>query len=91
MLHEDVAEIKNALRGLADAITKLALVEERQTNVTNQVDRAFALLEKMDERISAVEEAVMSASRTATWVDRLVWALAAATLVFAARHVGLLI
>ena len=31
-LHEDVSEMKSVLKDLATAITKLALIEERQAN-----------------------------------------------------------
>ena len=46
-LHEDVSEIKAALTKLSDAITKLALVEERQTQSAAALERAFTAIEKI--------------------------------------------
>lgn len=50
-LHRDVSEIKSALNELTRAITKLALIEERQTQAAQSLDRAFAALERLEARI----------------------------------------
>lgn len=100
-LHEDVGEVKSALRSLSEAITKLALVEERQSQAAAALERAFGAIEKLDakltaelqaidERVKALEVAARTNQRTTDWVDRGVWALSAASLMYGAKQAGLL-
>lgn len=90
VLHEDVADIKAAMRELAGAITKLALVEERQTRTAESLSRAFKSIERVEERISALEQESSKSQHVSVWVDRGVWAAAAAAVMFAAKKVGLI-
>lgn len=74
VLHQDVAEVKGAMHKLADAITKLAVIEERQSQVSGAVERAFlridsvqAQMASIEVRLAAFSPAVSSASK---WIDR---------------------
>ena len=88
-LHQDVGEIKNAMNSLSAAITKLALVEERQA-VTNQaLERAFNAIGTIEKRVADLEKADAHNKRTNKYVDSVVWALAAGSLMFVAAKVGL--
>lgn len=89
VLHNDVGEIKDALKSLSEAITKLALVEERQTETTRALERCFKGLEKLEERVSKLERATVDASRTSQWVDKVVLAAVMLAAMFIARKVGL--
>lgn len=89
-LHGDVGEMKTVLRELTQAITKLALIEERQTQAAAAQERAFAALKDVESRVSKIEHKLPEISRSSVWVDRAVWAAAAAALTFAAKKVGLL-
>jgi hypothetical protein len=73
-LHEDVGEMKNAMKDLAAAITKLALIEERQANAAAAQERAFATLERVEERLSVLERDVPANKRISVWFDRAIWA-----------------
>lgn len=88
-LHSDVGEIKTALGKLSDAIVKLSLVEERQTQASMALDRAFASIERIERRLSRVELDTANANRTSKWVDRGTWACASAAIVYAAKASGL--
>ncbi len=44
MLHEDVGDIKSALKDLTSAITRLALVEERMATASAAQERSMKLL-----------------------------------------------
>lgn len=88
-LHADVGEIKSAMNNLSAAITKLALVEERQAAANAALERAFSAIAKVEERLMALERADAHNKRTNKYVDSVVWALAAASLMFAAAKVGL--
>lgn len=89
-LHADVTELKTALLAVSAAITKLALVEERQTQAAASLDRAFKLLEKLEGRITKLEEGQPEQKRTAIWVDRAVTAAAAAAVMYVVKASGLL-
>lgn len=89
VLHNDVSEIKDALKTLSDAITKLALVEERQTETTKALERCFKGLEKLEVRVAAVERVTVNASRTSQWVDKVVLGAVILVMLFVAKKVGL--
>jgi alpha-D-ribose 1-methylphosphonate 5-triphosphate synthase subunit PhnI len=73
-LHEDVSEMKSVLKDLATAITKLALIEERQANAAAALERAFGALERVESRVSALEKDVPANKRVGVWLDRAIWA-----------------
>ena len=87
-LHQDVGEIKNAMNTLSAAITKLALVEERQAAANAALERAFSAIEKVEERLSKLEMADAHNKRTNKYVDSAIWAAAAASVVFVLAKVG---
>ena len=74
-LHQDVGEIKSALGSLTKAITKLALIEERQVVTNNALERAFVALEKVEHRINALEKDAPLTKRNNIWMDRVVTAI----------------
>jgi len=89
-LHEDVSEIKGAMKTLSEAITKLALVEERQITTAVSLERAFTAIEKIETKVSSLEKNVAYYNKTSIWVDRAVTALAGASLVMIAKGSGLM-
>lgn len=74
VLHQDVSEMKAAMKDLAAAITKLALIEERQSNAAATQERAFQVLEKLESRVAALEIHVPANKRMNVWFDRATWA-----------------
>lgn len=89
-LHSDVGEIKAALKDLTQAITKLALIEERQAQASLALERAFMAMSKLEDRVQELERAEPTNARTSEWVDRVVWSAAGLAAMFAAAKVGLL-
>lgn len=71
-LHKDVGDIKSALSSLTEAITKLALIEERQTVTNNALERAFVALEKLEIRINTLEKEAPLHNRSNIWIDRII-------------------
>ena len=55
-LHDDVSEMRSALKELTSAITKLALIEERQTNTQLAQDRAFNAIKSVEIRLYEIEK-----------------------------------
>jgi len=90
MLHDDVMEMKGAIKDLAKAINRLAVVEERQVQATAALERAFDSIGKINDRINALEQKAIITGQTSMWVERGVWAAAAAAAVFIAQKTGLL-
>lgn len=90
MLHTDVVEVKTALGKLSEAITKLALVEERQSQTAEAMERAFKAIGKIEDRLTALEQVAPKSKETSIWVDRLILALIAAVAGYVGKKVGLL-
>lgn len=89
VLHADVTEIKTALNELSKAITKLALVEQQQTQIASSLERAFTAISKIETRVSALEKTQPQQTEVAKWVDRGLVALAGAGAVLLFKSVGL--
>jgi hypothetical protein len=87
-LHEDVADIKGALRDLTAAITKLALIEQQQTHAHQAQERAFRMLDAIETRLKNVELQLPMLAKTSTWSERLILAAAGASLMFVAKGAG---
>lgn len=72
MLHSDVVDMKMALGELSKAITKLALVEERQSKTAEALERAFKAIGRIEDRVSMLEQSAPKAKETSAWVDRFI-------------------
>lgn len=82
-LHGDFAEMRSVLKDLTEAVTKLALVEERQAQAAQAQERMFKALEKEQDRREALERRVATLERaeplqrqTSKWVMAMVWGAA---------------
>lgn len=90
MLHSDVVDMKTALSELSKAITKLALVEERQAQTADAMERAFKAIGKIEDRLSALELVAPKTKETNAWVDRFILALVMAVAGFIGTKLGVL-
>ena len=86
-LHDDVSEIKSAIRDLAAAITKLALIEDRQSNVAAAQERLFAALARLELRVIELEKSSPANKQTNAWVEKAILLAAGAALLFAWSHI----
>ncbi len=81
VLHQDVAEVKGAMHKLAEAITKLAVIEERQSQASHAVERAFAAIAATQAETASLKlqiaAAMHSTSHSSKWIDRALVALVA--------------
>jgi len=86
LLHEDVSDMKTVLREMTAAINRLALVEERLSQTSTALERAFTALAKVEARVSSLELSSVNTLRTSSMVDKGVWfvltAVAAGALTF---------
>lgn len=89
VLHEDVSEIKTALSKLSEAITKLALVEERQMQTSATLERITEALTTIDTRVDVLEKAQPKQTETSRWVDRTITAVLVLSLTFVVKKLTL--
>ena len=97
LLSDDVGELKETLRQIASAVTRLALVEERQSQTNEALSRAFKQIDKVELKLTGIEQRLGSLERmqpqqqqTSAWVTTMLWATAGAAVMFVAKKVGLL-
>ena len=106
-IREGVAEMKDAMREMAAAINRLAVIEERQNQDRAALERAFnaisdvnkkhdqtttrvmEIVEKIEGRMRALELAQPLQNKTAEWIEKAIFAAAAAAVMFVAGKAGL--
>ncbi|NBR26577.1 MAG: hypothetical protein EBU08_22935, partial [Micrococcales bacterium] len=77
-LHEDMSEMKVVMRDIANALTKLAIIDERQEKMSETQGRIFKLLDNHGERINELEKDDRRQSLAVNWVFGATWAAAGA-------------
>jgi len=82
-------ELRASMKQLADALTRLTLVEERQSSTSSAIERLARSNEKLDERLRKIEIAEPMQTRSSEWMMNAVWAAAAAAVMFVAGRAGL--
>lgn len=90
LLHGDVQDMKSVLKELTAAISRLAVVESDQGHIRAAQERGFKVLEKLEQRIAALEAVAVTSKQTNTWVEKALWAAAVLACVFIARRAGLM-
>lgn len=66
----DLVEIKTAMRDMAAAISRLAVMEERQIQDRDHITRLFKLTDSHNERITDLEKAEPLQKQTSEWVNK---------------------
>lgn len=90
-IREGQDEMKQSMQKMADAVSRLALVEERQANTGTALERIGATLAKLDERLRVLEIAEPMQAKSANWVERSMWAAAGFGLMTLLGKVGALV
>lgn len=90
MLHSDIVDMKEAIAKLSNAITKLAIVEERQAQTAEALERAFKLIGKLEDRMSELEKVQPKQKETSAWVDRFILWTVMGVLGFIGAKMGML-
>ena len=88
-IREDQHAMRAAIERMSEAVTRLALVEERQAAASTAIDHMAQVLEKLDERLRRLEVAEPMQAKVAEWVQSALWAAAAAAVMFVAGKAGL--
>ena len=88
-IRESVDKMEASVAKIADALTRLALVEERQSAASSALERLGDAIERLDERLRKIEIAEPMQTKATEWVQSAVWAAAAAAVMFMAGKAGL--
>jgi len=89
-LHEDVSEMKDALKEVAKALNKLTLVEERQAQVSDAQKKMYEKLESIEDRVIALEKTEMHQSQITNWITNAACGLIGVLAMYAAKKLGLM-
>lgn len=73
------------MRDVANALTKLALIDERQANMLEAQERIFKLIERIDSRVDQLEKENSSQSMATKWVYAAVWGAAGLLAMYVAK------
>ena len=65
----DMAEVKATMRELASTVSKLAVIEDRQTNTNAAIERAFKDLSSLNTRVAALEQSQPIQKQTSALVQ----------------------
>jgi len=65
---EDLGEIKSALKDIASSLKTLAVLEEKHNIVSVSVKRAFKRIDRLCERVEAIEKAMPNLILASSWV-----------------------
>lgn len=90
LLHEDFGEMKGALKEMANAISKIALVEERQQQAALAQERTFKGLEKLESRLDKLEQRVPLQERATRWIENTLWGAAGLAVLFIVTKLNLI-
>ena len=99
-LHEDVSDMKESMRDsmkdVSLALTKLVKLEERSAMRDDAIDRAFKGNEKnqkdienLKDRVVELEKQAVTNKQTSYWVQSAITGLVVLVLMFAAKQIGL--
>lgn len=90
-MREDIGEMRGSMREMAAAVTRLAVMEERQVNTTTTLTRLEGWLIDHEQRLKPLEVSRPTQDRAARLMDRVLWAAASASVVFIAAKSGLIV
>jgi len=88
-LHEDMSEMKVVMRDIANALTKLAIIDERQEKMSETQGRIFKLLDNHGERISELEKDGGRQKMAVDWVFGATWATVGVVGMYLVKSIGL--
>lgn len=89
-LHEDISDLKTNVAKVAEAVERLARLEERHANTAAALDRAFSAIARLDARIAAIEHDQPVQSLATGWVMNGVWAGVGLLAAVIARKLGVM-
>ena len=89
LLSSTISEMSSNMKTLSESMNRLVLAEERISNVVSTNLRIQQDMDSLDIRVRSLEVSESSNKRTVSTVDKFIWALAAASIIFVAVKTGL--
>lgn len=100
-MQSDVSDLRDTMRDsmkeMSAAVTKLVQMEERQIFMNQSQDRLTTALDKMQEkaeklesRVDALEKEQPLTKQAVTWIYAAVWSVVGAAALFAAKFFGIM-
>lgn len=68
-MSKDLQEIKSSMKELASAVSRLAVIEERQANTSDSIARAFKEIRGVADRVTTLEQAQPMSKHTSELVQ----------------------
>lgn len=88
-------DLKEGVKALNDGMQHLIRIEERQQADRDSIKRAFTAIEELERRTSTLETNLalveQSTGKTGGWVEKGVFAVVGAAMMFVAKKVGLML
>ena len=76
----DLAEVKATMRELANAVSRLAVIEERQNGTNESLNRAFAEITRLTGRVVSLEQSQPIQKQSSDFVQAAIKYIVAAVL-----------
>jgi hypothetical protein len=89
-IRDEQAVIRQTLDRVSEAISKLAVIEERQIFTSKAIERVMEALDKLEHRVRVLEVEDRVQSKTTDWVDKVIWGVLSGVAVFVTYKLGLL-
>ncbi len=87
-LRVDFDDMRSDIKALTAAVTRLAVVEERQAQGADALERAFKMIDALTADVQALKMEGQISKQSNIWVDRSVTAIVTGAAVFAAKKLG---
>lgn len=66
----DLVELKSSMKEIASAVSRLAVVEERQTTTNDSIGRAFKQIDAVSARLTVIEQAQPIQKQSSDFVQK---------------------
>lgn len=86
-IREAQDRMEKSVSQIADALTRLALVEERQASTTASIDRLAVSLDKLETRLKALELTGPNNARVTALVDKAMWGIVGGAVIYLVQKV----
>jgi hypothetical protein len=81
-ISDGLDDVKETLKGVVDALVRLARLEERHTNTANAMERAFLAIGSLEKRVTKLEVQSPVLALTSGWVVNGVWLVMGAIITY---------
>ena len=96
VFHQDLIDMRATQEKMADAIGKLAVIEERQSTTIDAVNRSFKAIERLEDekkdlekRIRTLENEAVTNNKTSKWIESAVIGAVVLLALYIAKQTGL--